>query len=329
MRDAFGRKITYVRVSVTDRCNLRCLYCMPKEGLDWISHDRVLTYEEITRIMEAMADLGVYKIRITGGEPLVRAELSKLIRMLRDIPSIKEIALSTNAVLLEHYAEEIREAGVDRINVSLDTLDEEKFNRIARRRGLFRVIRGIEKAEQVGMTPIKINMVVMRGYNDDEIEQFARFTLERPWIVRFIELMPLHGNHHDLGPEAFVSNQEVLDRIRAIADIEPVGFSPGDGPARYFRFPNGKGNFGVISPLSHNFCEACNRVRLTAEGLLRLCLFGDAQIDLRTPVRQGATREELKDIILDSMAIKPERHYLVEKGHEASETLIGMSQVGG
>lgn len=327
VQDALGRKINYLRVSVTDRCNLRCVYCMPREGVTWIPSQEVLRYEEIATTVEAMAPLGIDKVRITGGEPLVRADLPRLVQMLKSVPGMREIALSTNGLFLAAHAEALAKAGLDRVNVSLDTLSEERFQRITRRSGLARVFQGIEKAEALRLSPIKINVVVMRGRNDDELLEFARLTWARNWIVRFIELMPLPGNAC-LGQGAFMSNQEVLSHLEGLGQLIPIPSSAEDGPARYYRLAGAAGLIGLISPLSHSFCENCNRVRLTAEGKLKLCLFGDTGVDLKIPIRQGISLAGLREIIMGAMAIKPERHYLLEKGATCGE-VEAMSQVGG
>lgn len=311
---------------MTDRCNLRCVYCMPESGLDWISKPDILTYEEIVRIVEAGAPVGVRAVRLTGGEPLVRRDLVRLVGMLARIPGIEDIALSTNGLLLAERAAELRGAGLTRVNVSLDTLQPTRFAAIARRPGLERVLAGIDAAIEAGLGPIKLNCVVMRGRNDDEIAAFADLTRERALYVRFIEVMPVHEN---LGMQAdtYVSAAEILERIRETGELQPAAGPGGNGPARYFAFPNAPGAVGVISPLSHDYCETCNRVRLSADGRLRLCLFGDHHIDLRTPVRGGAGREELAAILSGAMLIKPERHHL-EIGKTAS-AMRALSEIGG
>ena len=328
LRDTFNRPITYLRISVTDRCNLRCVYCMPEAGLDWIPKPAILTYEEIVKIVEAGASVGLRSIRLTGGEPLIRRDLPRLIAMLARIPGIEDIALSTNALLLAEQARELKAAGLRRVNISLDTLQEDRFFAIARRPGLDRVLAGIESAIEAGLSPIKLNCVVMRDRNDDEIEAFAELTRKQPIFVRFIELMPVHENL-EIAAGAYISATEILDRIRA---AEPRGLLPvegpgGNGPARYFAFPGAQGAVGVISPLSHDYCETCNRVRLSADGNLRLCLFGEHHLDLRTPVRSGATREDLAAIFTGAMLIKPERHHL-EIGKTAS-AMRAFSEIGG
>ncbi len=326
MQDAFGRRIDYLRVSVTDRCNLRCIYCMPKEGISWIPSQEILRYEEIAAIVRCMAELGVNKVRLTGGEPLLRADLPDLVRMLRTIPQLTDIALSTNGLLLAKYARVLAQAGVNRVNVSLDSLSAEKFAEISHRPGVEKVFQGMELAQTCGLSPLKINVVVIRGKNDDELAQFAELTRKYPWQVRFIELMPLAKDA--LGPEAFVSSDEVIARLKELGPLEPVSSLPGSGPARYFRLPGAQGAIGVISPLSHSFCSSCNRVRLTAVGRLVLCLFSGAGVDLREPLRQGAGPEQLKRIITEAMAIKPEKHALQEKD-ACPGSVTAMSQIGG
>jgi len=326
LADAFRRPITYLRISVTDRCNLRCVYCMPEAGLPWIEKREILTYEEIERIVAAAASVGVSSIRLTGGEPLVRRDLPELVRRLAAIPGIEDLALSTNGLLLADEAGPLAAAGLRRVNVSLDTLRPERFESIARRPGLERVLAGIDAAIAAGLAPLKINCVVMRGTNDDEVAAFAALTRERPVFVRFIEMMPVLDNL-DAQRDAYVSSDEILERIGAVGALQPAPGPGGNGPARYFAFADAPGAVGVISPLSHDYCETCNRVRLTADGRLRLCLFGDYEIDLRTPLRAGATRDELAALFHGGMLIKPERHHL-RLGEPASR-MRAFSEIGG
>lgn len=326
MRDGFGRRIEYLRISVTDKCNLRCVYCMPPEGLPWLSRNQILTYEEITAIVRVMARMGLRRLRITGGEPLIRRDLTTLVRELAAVPGIEDIALSTNAVLLAPIADELREAGVRRINVSLDSLQPERVDAIARRADSHAAIfEGLDAAERAGFDPIKINTVIMRGRNDDEIADFARITQERPWHVRFIEVMPV-GENLDVSANEFVSAFEMLARVRAIGALEPVPGPAGNGPATYFRFPGARGTVGVITPMSHNYCERCNRMRLTADGKLRPCLFGTIETNLRDPLRRG---DALEPLIEETLRIKPERHQLVQGSAAGSGGLLALSQVGG
>lgn len=326
MSDGFGRRIEYLRVSVTDKCNLRCVYCMPEEGLPWLGRTEILSYEEICQVVGVMAGMGLRRVRLTGGEPLVRRDLPRLVAGLRALPGIEEISLSTNAVLLRQHAAALREAGVDRVNVSLDSLRPDRIDAIARRPGSAAAIMdGLAAAEEVGFAPIKVNAVILRGRNDDEVEDFARITLERPWHVRFIEVMPV-GENLDVSMDEYVPAPEMLERLRAIGELEPVPGPPGNGPATYFRFPGAAGTVGVITPMSHNYCDRCNRMRLTANGRLRPCLFGHLETDLRTPLRAG---EDLEPHIRRTLAIKPERHHLVQGSAAGSGGLLALSQVGG
>jgi len=326
VKDQFGRRIDYLRISVTDKCNLRCTYCMPVEGLEWVPRDELLTYEEITEIVRQMADMGLERIRLTGGEPLIRTDLPDLVRMLSSVPGIEDLALSTNAVLLPRFAGELRDAGVRRVNISLDTLRRERFEELARRPPRFfdATLEGIEAAEATGFQPIKINTVMMRGLNDDEFGDFAAVTRDRPWHVRFIELMPVGRNLHLT--ERFIPASEMLERVAALGDMEPVEGPPGNGPARYFRYPGAAGTVGVITPLSHNYCDRCNRMRLTAEGGLRTCLFGEHEVDLKTPLRETG---EIRDAVRRALAGKPERHYLQLGSDRGSGGLAALSEVGG
>ena len=326
MVDGFGRRIEYLRISVTDKCNLRCVYCMPEEGLPWLRRSDLLSYEEITEIVRAMAAMGLRRVRITGGEPLLRRDLATLIRELRALPEIDDIALSTNAVLLAEHAEELRDAGVNRLNVSLDSLRPERIDAIARRPGSAeRIFAGLEAAERVGFSPIKINCVVMRGRNDDELVEFAEITRSRPWHVRFIELMPT-GANLDLSQDETVPAEEILRRIGALGELAPVQGPRGNGPARYFAFPGAAGTIGVITPMSHNYCDRCNRMRLTADGQLRPCLFGALQTNLRDPLRRG---DPIEPLIRSTLHVKPERHFLVAGSDKGSGGLVALSEVGG
>jgi cyclic pyranopterin phosphate synthase len=326
LADQFNRPITYLRISVTDKCNLRCVYCMPERGLPWLAKSQILTYEEIADLVRAAASAGVRSIRLSGGEPLIRKDLHRLVADIAAIDGITDIALSTNGLLLEEQIDELLSAGLRRVNVSLDSLRADRFEEIARRPGLDRVLAGIEAAIARGLTPVKINCVVMRGKNDDEIAAFAEWTKTRPVFVRFIEVMPVHENL-DVQRDAYISSDEILERVRSIGHLQPSSGPGGNGPARYFAFEGAAGAIGVISPLSHDYCERCNRVRLTADGRLRLCLFGDYEIDLRTPLREGATTEQIADLLRASMLIKPERHHL-ELG-EASSRMRAFSEIGG
>jgi cyclic pyranopterin phosphate synthase len=326
MVDGFGRRVEYLRISVTDKCNLRCVYCMPLEGLDWLKRDDLLSYEEIVEIVRVMAPLGLKRVRFTGGEPLVRRDLSRLVSMVADVPGIEDLSLSTNAVLLADEAEALKAAGLTRVNVSLDSLRPDRVDAISRRPGSHeKIMRGLQAAEEVGFAPLKINVVLMGGTNDDEIPDFAALTRERPWHVRFIEVMPTTANL-DLSRENYVSCAEALRRIRGIGELEPAEGPTGNGPATYYRFPGAPGTIGVITPMRQNFCEQCNRMRLTADGQLRPCLFGELQTDLRTPLRAG---ESLLPHIRETLRVKPERHHLVQGQDVGSGGLVALSQTGG
>jgi cyclic pyranopterin phosphate synthase len=326
MYDGFGRRIEYLRISVTDKCNLRCVYCMPEEGLEWLRRDQLLSYEEIARVVAVMAELGLKRIRITGGEPLVRRDLPSLVRRLRAISGIEEISLSTNGVLLAEQATALREAGVDRLNISLDSLRPERIDALARRPGsAASIFRGLDAAEREGFAPLKLNCVVMRGRNDDEVADFAAITRDKPWHVRFIEVMPT-GDNLGVSRDEYVSSDEILTNIARIGDLAPVAGPGGNGPATYFAFPGARGTVGVITPMSHNYCDRCNRMRLTADGQLRPCLFGQIQTDLRTPLRAG---EDIVPHIRHTLRIKPERHNLVRGSDEGSGGLRALSEVGG
>lgn len=324
--DGFNRPITYLRISVTDKCNLRCVYCMPETGLPWLRREEILTYEEIAEIVKAAALAGVRSVRLTGGEPLVRRDLARLVSAIAAIPGIDDIALSTNGLLLAEQLPGLMAAGLRRVNLSLDTLRPDRFEAIARRPGLDFVLAAINAVVDARMLPLKINCVVMRGRNDDEIAAFAAMTRDRPIYVRFIEVMPVLENV-ELQRDAYVSSEEILERLAADGELHPVTGPGGNGPARYFAFAGAAGAVGVISPLSHDYCERCNRVRLTADGRLRLCLFGDHAVDLRGPLRRGAGTEHLAGLFRSAMLIKPERHHL-RLGETASQ-MRAFSEIGG
>ena len=323
LRDSFGRKIEYLRISVTDRCNFRCQYCMPVAGLAWLPKSDILTYEEIARVVAELAPLGLRRLRLTGGEPTLRPELEVLVAMLRAIPGIEDISLSTNGVRLAAMAPDLKAAGLDRVNMSADSLRADRIKAIARRNLDFDPVAAAMAAEAAGLSPIKLNVVVMRGINDDEIADFARLTLEHEWHVRFIELMPV-GEMREFTVERVVPGEEILQRLQTIASIKPaVGPSRGNGPARYFRLEGAPGTIGLITPMSHTYCGSCNRVRLTADGRLRTCLFGDEEVDLRGPLREGIP---LEPFFRSALAIKPREHALLQMRVGG---LRALSQVGG
>jgi len=323
LRDAYGRSIEYLRISVTDRCNFRCVYCMPLEGLEWLPKSDILSYEEIARVVTELAPLGLRRLRITGGEPTLRPDLDSLIRMLRAIPEIEDISLSTNGVKLPSLAATFADAGLDRVNMSADSLRPDRIRAISRRNVDFDPIAAAGAAQAAGLSPIKLNVVVMRGINDDEVCDFARLTFEHDWHVRFIELMPV-GEMRDLTWDHVVPSDEILGRLEGISPIEPaIAPSRGNGPARYFRLQGAAGTVGIITPMSHTYCGSCNRVRLTADGRLRTCLFGEEETDLRTPLREGLP---LEPFFRSALASKPEQHHLLRMSVGG---LRALSQVGG
>ncbi len=332
--DSFGRSIGYLRISVTDRCNLRCLYCMPPEGVPKIAQSEILSYEEICAVARAGAELGIRKVRLTGGEPLVRAGLPGLVRMLSQIDGIQELSLTTNGTLLKQYAPALKEAGLSRVNVSLDTLKADRFRCITCAGELSDVLEGIEATRNTGLHPVKINVVVIRGTNDDEILDFAEMTRKAEWHVRFIELMPFKGTAE------FVPSIELRHQISSMGKLEPCHDSAGpagNGPAAYYRLTGAKGTIGFISPLSEpSFCSRCNRMRLTPDGKLRPCLLREDEIDLRTPLRNNASSEALKRLIQKAVASKPERHHLEAGSNPCPKAATSrgvmnrrMSQIGG
>lgn len=321
--DQFGRRIEYLRISVTDKCNFRCLYCMPAEGLQWLPKSEILSYEEIAAIVTQLAAEGVSRLRISGGEPTIRPQLEKLIGMLRSITGIEDIALSTNGVRLPELAKQYRDGGLDRVNISVDSLRPERIAEIARRDMGFDPVRSATAAELAGLSPIKLNVVVMRGINDDEIEDLARLTIDHPWHVRFIELMPV-GEMANLTWDHVVPSSEVLERAANAGPLSvDEGPARGNGPAKYFRFHGAPGSIGVITPMTHTYCASCNRVRLTADGRLRTCLFGDHEVDLKTPLRDGFP---LGAIFRDALSNKPLEHELLQM---RTGGLRALSQVGG
>jgi cyclic pyranopterin phosphate synthase len=323
--DQFGRRLTYLRVSLTDVCNLRCVYCMP-EDMTFRPRRELMSDAEIITIIQLMAELGVNKIRLTGGEPTVRPNVVEIVRQIAHIEGIRDIAMTTNAILLPQLAEPLARAGLDRVNISLDTLDPKKFRFITRRGDLDKVLAGIEAAEAAGLQPIKINAVVTRGFNDGEVAELARLTLERAWDVRFIELMPF-GGEADFAQAAVVRSQETRERIEAaLGPMKEIpGHDPRD-PARPYRLAGARGTIGFISSVSEPFCGSCNRLRLTADGKLRLCLLRDGEYDILTPLRAGMPIEELKQEILAAAYTKPWGHGLPDG--EIPQSRL-MSQIGG
>ncbi len=307
--DSWQRQINYLRISVTDQCNLSCVYCSVG-SVPHLPRNEILSYEEIQRLVQVAASMGINKVRLTGGEPLLRPDLSKLVRMLSQIEVIDDISLTSNGILLSKYAVELKEAGLKRVNVSLDTLNEDRFKRITGRDKLEDVLSGIEAAHLAGLNPVKINMVVLRGINDDETIDFARMSASEGWNVRFIEFMPFGTPE----TEAFktVSTREIQEHIQPLGELEPYTGKTGNGPARYYRLPGTRGTIGFISPMTEHFCHTCNRLRLTSDGQLRPCLLDDDEVDLKEPLRNEANIDELRQLIQQAVIIKRERHHMTE-----------------
>ena len=318
MRDQFGREIDYLRISLTDLCNLRCIYCMPAEGVSKLRHEQILSIEEIAEIAAAAVELGVRKIRLTGGEPLVRRGIVELVEKLRALPALRELTLTTNGVLLPELAQPLRDAGLDRVNISLDTLDAEKYRRLTRVGSLEQALAGIRAAEDAGLTPIKLNAVLIGGVNDDEIPALVDLTREKPIEMRFIELMPI-GDAFRFGQEAYLPVDSVLQRLPELRPLE----SERGSVARRYALPGAAGTVGLISPVSCSFCSECNRIRLTADGKLKPCLHAAQEYPLR-----GKHGEDLRAAICEAVNAKPEAHREFS-ATQRSEAGRNMNEIGG
>ena len=328
IHDTFDRRIDYFRISVTDRCNLRCRYCMPPGGIVPISHNEILGYEEITRVVKAASELGFRKIRLTGGEPLVRRGLHHLVSALSGIPGIEDLSMTTNGILLSRFAKPLKDAGLHRVNVSMDSLDPERYREITRGGDIRKAWEGIEAAINVGLSPLKINIVALKNFNADEIVPFVELTLELPIEVRFIEWMPI-GADLRWDKNAFLSSDRILDEIRKAYRIEPTTSVNGNGPARHYKIPGAKGAIGIISPVTQHFCQECNRLRLTADGKLRNCLFSEKEIDLKTLLRSGASDDAVKAVLLESIRSKPRGHHLAVNDERIKKCMRSMNSIGG
>lgn len=323
--DRFGRKIHYLRISLTDHCNLRCVYCMPEEMIFRPSAE-LMQDDEVLLFVRLFTALGFDKFRLTGGEPTVRANIVDLVQEISATPGVRSLSMTTNGLLLDRLAEPLKQVGLQRVNISLDTLDPEKFKRLTRWGKVDQVWEGIEAAERAGLTPIKINAVVVRGYNESDVVHLARLTYDHPWQVRFIEMMPFAGAT-DLQTSQAVTSDEILSRIEtALGPLQPINGGRLDGEARLYRLPEATGDLGFISTISAPFCADCTRARLTADGVLRMCLLREREIDLLTPLRAGASLDELRGLVLDTVWNKP-------WGHGLDEGLIPlnrvMSEIGG
>ncbi|MCM8749171.1 GTP 3',8-cyclase MoaA [Thermomicrobiaceae bacterium CFH 74404] len=324
-RDAYGRPITYLRVSLTDRCNLRCVYCMPAHGAKFAPREELLTDEELLTVIRAAAKIGFSKIRLTGGEPTIRPHVVDLVREIARIPGIEDISMTTNGLLLERMAHDLKAAGLRRINISIDTLDPIRYKVMTRGGKIEKVWAGIAAAEDAGLTPIKLNAVVVRGMNDHEVPDLAALTIDRPWQMRFIEVMPLEGvaDVHDTGLVTTAETIELIERVhgKLIRLEAPLG-----DPARVYQIPGAQGTLGFISPVSEPFCAFCNRIRLTADGKLRLCLLRNDEVDVREILRSGGTEDDLIEQIRFGVWRKPWGHGLREGDRNTGR---GMSQIGG
>lgn len=323
LEDEYGRVHNYLRVSVTDRCNLRCAYCMPEGIVRKLRHDRILRYEEILRVIQTGASLGIRKVRITGGEPFVRKGLLDFICSLTGIPGIEEVTLTTNGVLLKDYLGALLDCGVKRLNISLDTLMPDKFRFITGKDCFHRVYDAIFSAVEKGFSPVKINMVVLKGINDDEIQDMAGLSLNHPLHVRFIEYMPFESSCLD--ENCFMPSSEIISRVREKGEIFPVSGKTLDGPAKRFTFAGGKGEIGFISPISHHFCSTCNRLRLTADGRIKPCLLSEKGVDILPSVRSENHEREIRKGFFLAMKLKSKRHHIASGARSKNR----MSAIGG
>ena len=327
LTDSLGRIHTNLRMSVTDRCNIRCFYCMPEENVEFKPRDEILTFEELIRFARINSELGVNKIRLTGGEPLVRKDLSELIRELHQLNGIADIALTTNAVLLADQAEVLKQAGLDRINISLDTLSDETFFRISRRRGIDKVLEGIRAAQEVGMKTIRLNAIAIRGLTENEILPLAHFAIERSLELRFIEFMPLDADDN-WGSQAVLTGQEIRRTLeKEFGTLLKADRPDASQPAVDFKFASGEGRIGFINPVSEPFCDSCNRLRITAEGKVRNCLFSIAEWDARQMLRDGSSDTQIEQLVRDCVANKKPAHGIDTPDFEKPER--AMYQIGG
>jgi len=325
--DRFNRTITYLRVSVTDRCNLRCAYCQPVKELKLFKHSEILRYEEVLRVVQAASEVGISKIRLTGGEPLIRRGFTDFVASVCRVSGLEDVSITTNGVFLKEKAGKLFDAGVRRINVSLDTLKRSKYNEITGRDYFENVWEGLREAEAVGFSPIKINVVAMRGVNDDEFTKFAELSMRKPYHIRFIEYMPF-GYTSQWSCEKYVSSDDIKSQLdKSCGRLKEVFRLVLDGPARRYRFEDARGEIGFISAMSQHFCSSCNRLRLTADGKLRPCLFANDELDIKEPLRSGCSLDDLKGLFKQAIAKKPKGHHAGV--HGKGESIRPMSAIGG
>lgn len=326
MKDSYGREINYLRISITDRCNLRCVYCMPMDGMTFVPGPELLTPQEIEQIVRAAADAGFQKVRLTGGEPTLRQDVVEIVERVAHIPTIREVVMTTNGLRLPWVAERLAQAGLRRVNIHVDTLNETRLTRVMRLNSLDKVWAGIRAAERAELVPIKLNVVVTRGYNEEDVTDLARLTLKHDWHVRFIELMPL-GGPAEIAFSHYVSTRESSDRIEeALGRLFPLNGGGIVGEARLYRLAGARGTIGFISPVSDPYCDSCNRMRLTADGRIRLCLLSEEELNFRDTLRGGGSHEDLVALFQRAIRAKPKGHQLEEGIHPENRT---MSQIGG
>ena len=334
LKDDFSRIISYLRLSLTDRCNLRCHYCVTDtqepEAITWLKHEDLFSYEELLKVVRVAVGMGMSKLRLTGGEPLTRRNVMYFISQLAEIEGLNDIRITTNGVLLEKYAGRLYQAGIRKVNISLDTLRPDRFKEITGRDYFDRVWRGIEQVLALGFSPVKLNMVVMRGINDDELVDFARLSLQKNLQARFIEFMPI-GSLSRWRKDTFMSSDEIKERISSLGELLPLDRNNADGPARTFKIgEDAPGTLGFISPMSHHFCKTCNRLRLTSDGKLRPCLLSDKEVDLRKVVRGGGTDDDIRLAIRSAIQIKPGEHRMSDRLNDQAQKCNGyMSRIGG
>lgn len=326
MKDSYGREINYLRLSLTDRCNLRCVYCMPMEGLTFVPNPELLTAAELEQVVQAAVDAGFYKVRLTGGEPTLRHDIVDIVHRLTRIDGVEQLVMTTNGYRLPRLAKDLAAAGMKRVNIHVDSLTKETISKVMRLGSLDKAWAGIQAAEEAGLTPIKLNAVITRGYNDDSAVELARLSLEKPWQIRFIELMPF-GGPTEIQLHHYVSSEEVQGWIeKEFGPLFPVNNGRLDGEAKVYRLPGAAGTIGFISPISNPYCDDCNRMRVTADGRLRMCLLSDKEINFKHVLRNGGSHADLVDLFRQAVRAKPVGHQLKNGQFAENRT---MSQIGG